>query len=308
MSAEAARLLKIPPEHVLVASTGVIGQFLPMERVFSGIAAAAATLSKDGSPKAAEAIMTTDAEPKEIAQRFFLSGKEVVTGAIAKGAGMIHPQLATMLCFLTTDASVSAKCLQDILRYAVERSFNMVTIDGDTSTNDMVLALANGKAGNPQITGENEDYYILREKITQICIHLAKTIARNGEGATKLLEVQVINAPTETSARQAARTIARSNLVKTAIFGQDANWGRILCAAGYSGAEFDPSQVNIFLNGVQVARDGCPSPFQEEEATLALAAERVQILVDLKTGAFHATAWGCDLTYDYVRINAHYRT
>lgn len=308
MAAEAARRLQIPPAYVLVGSTGVIGQPLPMEKVLPGIAAAAAGLSKDGGPAAAEAIMTTDTEPKEIAVRFSLGGKEATAGAIAKGAGMIHPNLATMLCFLTTDAAVSAKCLQDILRYAVERSFNMVTIDGDTSTNDMVLALANGRAGNPPITGENEHYYILREKITRICVHLAKAIARDGEGATRLLEVQVINAPTENDARLAARAIARSNLVKTAVFGQDANWGRILCAAGYSGAEFDPHRVDIFLNGIQVARDGCALPFPEEAAVHALAAGTVQILLDLKTGPHRATAWGCDLTYDYVRINAHYRT
>jgi len=307
-AAEAARLLKIPSESVLVASTGVIGQPLPMERVLPGIAAAAANLSKDGGPAAAEAIMTTDTEPKEIAVRFSLGDREAAAGAIAKGAGMIHPNLATMLCFLTTDAAVSAKCLQDILRYAVDRSFNMVTIDGDTSTNDMVLALANGRAGNPPITEENEDYCILREQITQICVHLAKAVARDGEGATKLLAVQVINAPTENDARLAARAIARSNLVKTAVFGQDANWGRILCAAGYSGAEFDPHRVDIFLNGIQVARDGCALPFPEEAAARALAAGTVEILVDLKTGPHRATAWGCDLTYDYVRINAHYRT
>ncbi len=308
MAAEAARWLQIPPAYVLVGSTGVIGQPLPMEKVLPGIAAAAAGLSKDGGPAAAEAILTTDTEPKEIAVRFSLGGREAAAGAIAKGAGMIHPNLATMLCFLTTDAAVSAKCLRDILRYAAERSFNMVTIDGDTSTNDMVLALANGRAGNPPITEENEDYYLLREKITQICVHLAKAIARDGEGATKLLAVEVINAPTENDARLAARTIARSNLVKAAIFGQDANWGRILCAAGYSGARFDPERVDIFLNGLPVTRNGNPLPFCEEEATRALGAETVQIVVDFKAGLHRATAWGCDLTYDYVRINAHYRT
>ncbi|MGB9904282.1 MAG: bifunctional glutamate N-acetyltransferase/amino-acid acetyltransferase ArgJ, partial [Desulfotomaculales bacterium] len=303
-----ARLLNISPGQVLVASTGVIGQPLPMERVLPGIAAAAAALSRDGGPAAAEAILTTDTEPKEVAVRFTLGEKEVRAGAIAKGSGMIHPDLATMLCFVTTDAAVTPECLQKILRHAVDRSFNMLTVDGDTSTNDTVLILANGMAGNPVITEENEDYRILRDQITGICVHLAKAIARDGEGATKLLEVRVVNAAAEKDARQAARAIARSNLVKAAVFGQDANWGRILCAAGYSGAEFDPEKVDIFLNGLPVARDGCPLPFSEEEASRALAAATVEILVDLKAGPFQATAWGCDLTYDYVRINAHYRT
>ena len=305
---EAARLLKIPPEFVLVASTGVIGQPLPMERILPGIAAAAAALSRDGGPAAAEAILTTDTEPKEAAVRFTLGEKEVRAGAIAKGSGMIHPELATMLCFVTTDAAVTPKCLQKILRHAVDRSFNMLTVDGDTSTNDTVLVLANGMAGNPVIADEGEEYRVLRDRITELCIHLAKAIARDGEGATKLLEVRVVNAAAEKDARRAARAIARSNLVKAAVFGQDANWGRILCAAGYSGAEFDPEKVDIFLNGLPVARDGCPLPFSEEEASRALAAATVEILVDLKAGPFQATAWGCDLTYDYVRINAHYRT
>jgi glutamate N-acetyltransferase/amino-acid N-acetyltransferase len=308
MAEETARRLNISPGQVLVASTGVIGQPLPMERVLPGIAAAAAALSRDGGPAAAEAILTTDTEPKEVAVRFTLGEKEVRAGAIAKGSGMIHPDLATMLCFLTTDAAVTADCLKEILRHAVDRSFNMLTVDGDTSTNDTVLVLANGMAGNPLITGESEEYRVLRDQITQLCIHLARAIARDGEGATKLLEVRVVNAAAEKDARRAARAIARSNLVKTAVFGQDANWGRILCAAGYSGAEFDPEKVDIFLNGLPVARDGCPLPFSEEEASRALAADTVEILVDLKAGPFQATAWGCDLTYDYVRINAHYRT
>ncbi|MGQ9825171.1 MAG: bifunctional glutamate N-acetyltransferase/amino-acid acetyltransferase ArgJ [Desulfotomaculales bacterium] len=308
MAEETARRLNISPGHVLVASTGVIGQPLPMERVLPGIAAAAAALSRDGGPAAAEAILTTDTEPKEVAVRFTLGEKEVRAGAIAKGSGMIHPELATMLCFVTTDAAVTPKCLQKILRHAVDRSFNMLTVDGDTSTNDTVLILANGMAGNSVIAEENEDYCILRDRITEICVHLARAIARDGEGATKLLEVRVVNAAAEKDARQAARTIARSNLVKAAVFGQDANWGRILCAAGYSGAEFDPEKVDIILNGLPVARNGCPLPFSEEEASRALAAATVEILVDLKAGPFRATAWGCDLTYDYVRINAHYRT
>jgi len=308
MGEEAARLLRIPREYALVASTGVIGQPMPMERILPGIAAAAAALNKDGGGSAAEAIMTTDAEPKEAAACFSLNGNKVTVGGMAKGSGMIHPNMATMLCFLTTDARIAPGCLKDILRYAVDRSFNMITIDGDTSTNDMVLLLANGKAGNREITEESKEYCLFRENLTRVCTHLAKAIARDGEGATKMLEVQVINAPAEAGARLAARAVAGSNLVKTAIFGEDANWGRILCAAGYSGAEFDPGQVDIFLNGIQVAKNGSSLSFSEDEALEALAAGAVQILIDLKTGSFNATAWGCDLTYDYVRINAHYRT
>jgi len=308
MGEEAARLLKIPREYALVASTGVIGQPMPMEQILPGIATAAAALNKDGSGAAAEAIMTTDTEPKEAAVCFSLNGARITIGGMAKGSGMIHPNMATMLCFLTTDAGIAPGCLKDILRYAVDRSFNMITIDRDTSTNDMVLLLANGKAGSREITEESKEYYFFRENLTRVCTHLAKSLARDGEGATKMLEVQVINAPTEAGARLAARAVAGSNLVKTAIFGEDANWGRILCAAGYSGAEFDPGQVDIFLNGIQVAKSGCSLSFSENEALETLAASTAQILIDLKTGSFNATAWGCDLTYDYVRINAHYRT
>jgi len=303
-----AQLLGIPEEHVLVASTGEIGKALPLERLINGIEAAVPALAKNGSRAAAEAIMTTDTEPKEAAVRFSLGGRETIAGAIAKGAGMIHPNMATMLCFITTDAAVSADCLQDILHYAVERSFNMITIDGDTSTNDMILILANGRAGNQAITEKNDDYFTLRDKLTQLCLYLARAMACDGEGATKLLEVQVINASQEQDARLAARAIAGSSLVKTAVFGQDANWGRIFCAAGYSGAQFDPQKTDIFLNGIQVARNGSAINFDEKEATQSLAADTIAILVDFKAGPFSATAWGCDLTYDYVRINAQYRT
>lgn len=309
MGKEVARLLNIPEDYALVASTGVIGQPMPMERVLSGIAAAAAALDKDGGPMSAVAIMTTDTEPKETAVGFSLSGgNRVIVGGMAKGSGMIHPNMATMLCFITTDARIAPDCLKDILRYAVDRSFNMITIDGDTSTNDMVLVLANGKADNRKITDEGRDYYLFREQLTRVCVHLAKAVARDGEGATKLLEVQVTNALNETGARLAARTVAGSNLVKAAIFGEDANWGRILCAVGYSGADFDPDQADIFLNGFQVASNGCAVSFDEDKVARSLADDTIQILINLKTGSFDATAWGCDLTYDYVRINAHYRT
>jgi len=308
MAQETARVLNIPEEDVLVASTGVIGQPMPMGRILPGIAAAARELSPGGGAAAAEAIMTTDTEPKETALSVTLSGHTVTIGGMAKGSGMIHPNMATMLCFITTDAAVSAPCLQEMLRHAVDRSFNMISVDGDTSTNDMVLALANGRAGNPEITAENEDYHLLRDALTEVCTRLARAVARDGEGATKLLEVKVINAASERDARLAARAVVASNLVKTAIYGQDANWGRIICAAGYSGAHFDPDRVDIYLGDIMVARDGVALPFDEEAASSVLAGREVRVLVDLKSGKYEATAWGCDLTGEYVNINASYRT
>ncbi|MGB9802244.1 bifunctional glutamate N-acetyltransferase/amino-acid acetyltransferase ArgJ [Desulfofundulus sp.] len=308
MTRETARVLNIPEEDVLVASTGVIGQPMPMDRILPGIAAAARELSPRGGSDAAEAIMTTDTEPKETAVSLTLSGHTVTVGGMAKGSGMIHPNMATMLCFITTDAAVSAPCLQEMLRYAVDRSFNMISVDGDTSTNDMVLALANGLAGNPEITAENEDYRLLRDALTEVCTRLARAVARDGEGATKLLEVKVTNAASERDARLAARAVVASNLVKTAIYGQDANWGRIICAAGYSGAHFDPDRVDIYLGDIMVARDGVALPFDEEAASSVLAGREVRVLVDLKAGEYEATAWGCDLTCEYVNINASYRT
>ncbi len=308
MGEEVARLLNIPGESVLIASTGVIGQPMPMERVLPGIAEAVSILSKDGGGPAAEAIMTTDTEPKEAAMSFSIGGKKVTIGGMAKGSGMIHPNMATMLCFVTTDAAVGRDCLKKALQYAVDRSFNMITVDGDTSTNDMVLVLANAQAANKEITVQNKDYLIFRDHLTRICSHLAQAMAKDGEGATKMLEAQVVNAATEADARLAARAVAGSNLVKAAIFGEDANWGRILCAAGYSGAEFDPNAADIYLNDVKVAENGRPCSDFEEEAARALSENKIHILIDFKSGNFEATAWGCDLTYDYIRINAHYRT
>lgn len=308
MAQETARVLNIPEEDVLVASTGVIGQPMPMGRILPGIAAAARELSPGGGAAAAEAIMTTDTEPKETALSVTLSGHTVTIGGMAKGSGMIHPSMATMLCFISTDAAVSPSCLQETLRYAVDRSFNMISVDGDTSTNDMVLVLANGLAGNPEIAAENEDYYLFRDALTEVCTRLARAVARDGEGATKLLEVKVINAASEKDARLAARAVVASNLVKTAVYGRDANWGRVICAVGYSGAHFDPDRVDIYLGDVMVARDGMALPFDEEAASAALAGREVRVLVDLKSGECEATAWGCDLTGEYVNINASYRT
>ncbi|MCL6635868.1 MAG: bifunctional glutamate N-acetyltransferase/amino-acid acetyltransferase ArgJ, partial [Peptococcaceae bacterium] len=266
MAAETAKALSIPEETVLVASTGVIGQKMPMERVIPGIRTAVANLGPDGGAMAAEAIMTTDTCPKEAAVRFELGGKQVTVGGMAKGSGMIHPNMATMLCFLTTDAAISPACLKKALKYAVDRSFNMVTVDGDTSTNDMAIVLANGMAANEEIVNEGIDYTLFRDALADVCMRLAVAVARDGEGATKLIEVEVRNAATEKDARLAARAVAGSTLFKAAVFGRDANWGRVLCAAGYSGAEFDPEKVDIFLGDEQVAREGESLSFSEERA------------------------------------------
>lgn len=308
MAAEAANTLGIPEETVLVSSTGVIGGKMPMDRVLPGVRAAAGQISPDGGPLAAQAIMTTDTYPKEAAVRLELGGKLVTVGGMAKGSGMIHPNMATLLCFITTDAAVSPACLKQALKYAVDRSFNMVTVDGDTSTNDMAVIMANGMAGNKEIEEEGPDYDMFRDALTRVCTMLAVDIARDGEGATKLIEVEVRNAATEEDACLAARAVAGSTLFKAAVFGRDANWGRVLCAAGYSGANFDPGRVDIFLGDEQVAKDGGSLEFSEERALEILRKDTVKITLDFKAGQFSATAWGCDLTYDYVKINADYRT
>jgi glutamate N-acetyltransferase/amino-acid N-acetyltransferase len=308
MAGEAAVSLGIPEQDVLVASTGVIGQKMPMARVLPGIRAACSELSPTGGTLAARAIMTTDTFPKEAALRLQLGGKTVTIGGMAKGSGMIHPNLATMLCFLTTDASITAGALKRALQYAVDQSFNMITVDGDTSTNDMVSIMAGGLAQNVRIEESGPDYELFRTALTEICGKLARDIARDGEGATKLLEVTILNAATERDARLAARTVAASSLVKAAVFGCDANWGRVICAAGYSGAEFDPESVDIFLGDEKVAENGGSLNFNEERALAVLKKNEVKITLDFKAGPFTATSWGCDLSYDYVKINAAYRT
>ncbi|MFZ5645947.1 MAG: bifunctional glutamate N-acetyltransferase/amino-acid acetyltransferase ArgJ [Bacillota bacterium] len=308
MAAETARLLGIPEESVLVCSTGVIGQPMPMDKVVPGINSAVAALSESGGHDAAEAIMTTDTELKEHAVRFELEGKIITMGGMAKGSGMIHPNMATMLAFITTDAAVDPGFLQECVKYAADRSFNMISVDGDSSTNDSLLALAGGTAGNSEIKAGGDGSRIFRDALTNVCVALAKDIARDGEGATKLIEVRVINAPTEKDARLAARSVASSTLFKAAVFGRDANWGRIICAAGYSGAQFNPNAVNIFLGDVQVAGDGCGLPFDEEAAAVVLSGDTVIVLIDMKEGKHGAVAWGCDLTYEYVKINGDYRT
>ncbi|MDD2510943.1 MAG: bifunctional glutamate N-acetyltransferase/amino-acid acetyltransferase ArgJ [Syntrophomonas sp.] len=302
-------LLGIKGSDVLVGSTGVIGVFMPMEKVEKGIRKAAAALSRDGDHNAAQAIMTTDLTSKELAIEIEIKGKPVRIGGIAKGSGMIHPNMATMLAFIATDAAIDSKCLREMVKAAADRSFNMISVDRDTSTNDMLVVLANALAGNPIIDEvDAEDYLLLQEALDYLCISLAKKIARDGEGATRLIEVQVVNAADYEEARQIARSITASNLTKAAVFGEDANWGRILAAAGYSGADFDPGRVDIYLGQEKMAENGMGLLFNEERARQELKQDPVLIRVDLKAGKQQATAWGCDLSYDYVRINAAYRT
>ena len=304
-----AELLKISPRDTLVASTGVIGVAMPMDRISQGIAEAAASLSREGAHNLAQAIMTTDLVSKEAAVEFEIQGKPVRIGAIAKGSGMIHPNMATMLCFVTTDASISRECMDQMLKTSTDRSFNMISVDRDTSTNDMILMLANGLAANPRIIDcHGDDYRIMQAALDYVNISLAKMIARDGEGATRMIEVEVVNADSYETARTIARSITASNLTKAAVFGEDANWCRILAAAGYSGADFDPGRVDIYLGTEQMAENGMGLSFDEEKARHELQKDPVLIKVDLKSGHHQATAWGCDLTYEYVRINAAYRT
>ena len=300
--------LGVAPEDVVVASTGVIGEYLPMDKIEKGIKTAATLLSRDGGMFAAEAILTTDTTTKEFAVKLTLGGKEVVIGGMAKGSGMIHPNMATMLAFITTDANVEQNALNQALRWAVDRSFNSITVDGDMSTNDMVVMMANGQGGNNLLTEADQEFDLFRDVLLLVCTELAKMIARDGEGATKLLEVQVKGAASEQEARIIAREIAGSSLVKTAIHGEDANWGRVLSAAGAAGAPFEPDTVDVYLGDLQVAAQGKAVPFDEEKAKSILKESEVTITVDLHNGVASGIAWGCDLSFDYVRINAHYRT
>ncbi|CCO07840.1 bifunctional glutamate N-acetyltransferase/amino-acid acetyltransferase ArgJ [Desulforamulus hydrothermalis] len=308
MAGAAAAALDIEEQQVLVASTGVIGVPLPVEKIAAAVPALAASLSPENHSRAARAIMTTDLVAKEYAVQVALANRTITIGGMAKGSGMIHPNMATMLCFITTDANIGSQALQAALKQAVDDSFNMITVDGDTSTNDMVLALANGQAANPEIMPDTDDFRLFYGGLLEVCSCLAKMIARDGEGATRLIEVTVTGAPTVQDARLAARAVAGSNLFKAAVFGQDANWGRILCAVGYSGANFRPDRVDIYIGDVQVAGNGGALDFAEERAAAMLKQDPVTVRVDLKCGAHRATAWGCDLTYDYVRINGSYRT
>ena len=308
MAAEAARQLGLPEDEVLVSSTGVIGQPLPMDKIIPGVEQAVQELHADGGHDAALAITTTDTVPKEYAVQVDLGEQTVTVGGMAKGSGMIHPNMATMLAFITTDAAVSPDALTQILRGAVDDSFNMITVDGDTSTNDMVLIMANGAAGNQEIQSQGHDYDLFQAAVTEGGTKLAVAVVKDGEGATKLLEIRVRNANSRDDARRVAKAVAASSLVKSAFFGADANWGRILCAAGYSGARFNPEKVDIFLGPLQVAGDGGALPFSEEVAAGILNKDQITVDIDLKDGGAGATAWGCDLSYEYVRINGSYRT
>jgi len=312
MSALAAQALGIRAEDVIVASTGVIGQKLDITPIAGAVGALAAGLSATGSMDACAAIMTTDTKAKEVAVEFTLGGKPCRLGGIAKGSGMIHPNMATMLVFLTTDAAISAGMLQKALSGDIQNTFNMISIDGDTSTNDMVSILANGLAGNEEICAEGEDFAVFMQALNSVNIALCRAIAGDGEGATKLLECSVTGAKDETAAKTVAKSVVCSSLTKAAMFGADANWGRVLCAIGYSGASVDVDKVGVAFRSaagcVEVCRDGAGVDFSEELALEILKQEEIEILVSLGDGSAAATAWGCDLTYDYVKINGSYRT
>jgi glutamate N-acetyltransferase/amino-acid N-acetyltransferase len=302
----AAELLGTKPAEVLVASTGVIGQPLPLEKLLAALPVAVEALSPEGGRDAAVAILTTDTHAKESVRRVEGEGGRYAIGGMAKGSGMVHPDMATTLAFLTTDAAVSAELLQPMLRRAIDRSFNRLTIDGDTSTNDMVAVLANGASGFTVAGGAAAARF--EQALSDLLVELARAVARDGEGATRLITVRVDGAASEDEALQVARTIASSPLVRTAVHGADANWGRIIAAAGRSGVAFDPERVEIRINGLAVLEPGYLSRFSEEEASARLSEEEVVLAVDLGTGRASATTWTCDLTADYVAINAHYRT
>jgi glutamate N-acetyltransferase / amino-acid N-acetyltransferase len=307
MQALAAEALGAEAGEVAVASTGVIGEHLPMARISTGIEGAAAELGRDGAGFA-EAILTTDTRAKEAAVRVEVGGKTITVGGTAKGSGMIHPNMGTMLAFLTTDAAVEKECLQEALSAATERTFNRVTVDGDTSPSDMAVLLANGAAGNEPLTADSPDYPAFAEAVEEVARGLAREIARDGEGATRLVEVVVEGAEDEASAAALAKAVVGSNLVKAAAFGEDANWGRVLTAMGYSGASFDPDGVGLWFGPVKVFENGEPVPHEEAEANAALSSGEVRITARLNEGDASVTAWGCDLTYEYVRINGSYRT
>jgi glutamate N-acetyltransferase/amino-acid N-acetyltransferase len=309
MARLAAEKLSLAPQDVVVASTGVIGWFLPMDRIRSALARLRP--SREGGLDFARAIMTTDTVPKSVAASLAYEGGRYLVGGCAKGSGMIHPQVATMLAFLTTDAPVQPEFLRESLRRAADASFNMMTIDGDTSPNDMVLSLANGAAagsGDEAIGPGHRAAPLFQAVLTRVCTHLARELARDGEGASKLIEVLVEGAADEADARRAARAVAGSLLVKTAVYGCDPNWGRVLTAAGYSGGQVREQACKLYLQGVRVFADGLPEPFDEAALRQALASREVNIRLDLGLGPGAATAWGCDLTPDYVRINAEYTT
>lgn len=313
-AAEAASALNIPKTAVLVASTGVIGKQLPIDKIKSGVTALSKVLgsSREDAKLAAEAIMTTDTKSKEVACTLELGGKQVTVAGMCKGSGMIHPNMCTMLCFVTTDAAISHELLQKALSEDVVDTFNMISVDGDTSTNDTVLVMANGQAENTPITKEGEDYKTFCEALHFIMFELSKKIAGDGEGCTCLFEATVIGAKDKNQARTIAKSVVCSSLTKAAVFGHDANWGRILCAMGYSGAQFDPEVVDIWLESkagtIKIVENGIATDYSEETATKILSEEEVIAKMDIKEGNETATAFGCDLTYEYVKINGDYRS
>lgn len=312
MAVTAGLNLGIPTEAVLVASTGLIGKQIPIDKIKTGIENLVPILgsSKEDGIMAAEAILTTDTRKKELAVEIELSGKKVIIGGMCKGSGMIHPNMCTMLSFITTDAAISKELLQEALSTDVKETYNMISVDGDTSTNDTVLLLANGLAGNHKITEKNEDYEKFAEALNFVNTYFAKRIAEDGEGATSLFEVKVINALTKEQAMKLSKSIVSSNLTKAAIFGHDLNWGRILCAMGYSGAEFEPDDVDLYFESsggkIKLIENGIELIYSKEAAEEILSKPEITVIADIKMGNQSSTAWGCDLTYDYVRINAAY--
>ncbi|WP_446898960.1 bifunctional glutamate N-acetyltransferase/amino-acid acetyltransferase ArgJ [Clostridium sp. LBM24168] len=312
MCSYCADLLNLKSNDVLVASTGVIGVQLNMSAIQKSVPSLVSSLSKSGYRDACFAIMTTDTVPKTISLTFKLHGKSITIGAMTKGSGMIHPNMATMLAFITTDANISPQLLDKALRKAVKISFNRISVDRDTSTNDMTLIMANGMAENPTIEKEDEDYKIFSEALKTVTVHLAKMMAKDGEGATKLVECRVTNAPDENSAEILAKSVICSNLVKTAMFGCDANWGRILDALGYAGVDFDVNKVQLSIKSskgkIEVFKNGYPTDFSEDIAKSVLSEDEVLILVNMNSGSCVVSCWGCDLTYDYIKINGSYRS
>ena len=307
-----AQALGIAPQDVVVASTGVIGQVLPIEPIAAGIPELVKALSADGSHAAATAIMTTDTIAKEAAAEVEIGGKTVKVGGISKGSGMIHPNMATMLCFVTTDCAISPAMLDKAIHQVTEKTFNMISVDGDTSTNDTFAILANGAAGNPEITAPGPDYDAFAQALEAVCRQLSKLMAGDGEGATKLLICRVDGAMDLAMARTVSKSVICSTLFKAAMFGADANWGRVLCAIGYSGAAVDVNKIDVSFRSakgqVDVCQNGAGIPFSEEKASQVLSEHEIEILVHLHSGEASAEAYGCDLTYDYVKINGDYRT
>ncbi|QQZ07816.1 bifunctional ornithine acetyltransferase/N-acetylglutamate synthase [Heyndrickxia vini] len=304
-----AEQIDVPEQLIAVSSTGIIGEQLPMEKIEKGILNITDCYQQNNADEFEQAILTTDTFTKHACIKLEISGKVVTIGGAAKGSGMIHPKMGTMLAFITTDACVQPDALHQALKNVTNETFNMITVDGDTSTNDMVLILANGKVENMELTPQHPEWNVFEQSLNLVCQSLAKQIAKDGEGATKLIEVQVEGAESDQDAKKVAKAIVGSNLVKTAIYGEDPNWGRIVAAIGYSGVELNTSQVNVSLGAIKLLENGIPYPFSEKEATNYLQQnETIQIFVDLSAASGNAVAWGCDLTYDYVKINASYRT